>query len=115
MEFGIIGLGRMGANMARRLGRLVAVLVLLAVGLLAWRRRAEISARLGVAPILVGLLLLTQLVFSVGYSLDFVQGLVTGVLVSAMAGRAPAPATASTEGSRRGRRLSPAPVRLVGR
>jgi hypothetical protein len=70
----------------------VAVICLL--GFLLWRRRSAVAAAIGLPAEAVGLLLLTQLVFSVAYTLDSIQGLILGILVSALAvkGAARAPA-----------------------
>lgn len=61
----------------------VSALVLL--GLVLWRRRAEVAVGSGLAAGTVGLLLLTQLLFGVAYNLDAVQGVIDGILVSGLA------------------------------
>lgn len=70
-----------------------AVVVLCCLALLLWLRRVEIAAATNLTPHAISLLLLTQLVFSLPYSLDFVQGLILGVFVSGLAvtSRAPSP------------------------
>ena len=78
---------------------LPGTLFLLALGVLIWRRRAEIATRGGLPASAVGLLILTQAVFAIAYSLDAVQGLMLGVFISAMspaAAREPAERTPST-------------------
>jgi O-antigen ligase len=59
--------------------------VLCALGLLLWRRRTAIAAGTGLTADAIGLLLLTQLVFSIAYTLDPVQGIIDGLLVSGLA------------------------------
>jgi len=70
----------------------VAVVCLL--GFLLWRRRSSVGPASGLPAEAVGLLLLTQLTFSVAYTLDSIQGLIGGILVSGLAvkGAAEAPA-----------------------
>jgi hypothetical protein len=64
---------------------LPGVLVVVALGLVLWRSRGDIAGRTALTAEATALLLLTQLVFSVTYTLDVVQGLLLGVLVSALA------------------------------
>jgi hypothetical protein len=63
----------------------VAVIVLL--GFLLWRRRSSVGPASGLPAEAVGLLLLTQLTFSVAYTLDTIQGLIAGILVSGLAAK----------------------------
>lgn len=62
--------------------------ILLLLGLMVWRGRNRVARSVAVAQPVVGLLLLTQLTFSIAYSLDAVQGLIAGVLVSGLAAEA---------------------------
>ena len=66
---------------------LPGVFVLCWLGLLLWHRRAVIAGAIGLTPVTVGLLLITQLVFSIAYDLDVVQGAIDGILVSGLAAR----------------------------
>ena len=54
------------------------------LGLLLWFRRREVATPTGLTGLAVSLLLLTQLVFTVAYSLDVLQGVIAGVLVSGL-------------------------------
>lgn len=61
---------------------LPGVLVLILLGVSIWRGRDQIAERLAIPSMAVALLLVTQLAFSVGYSLDLLQGLIAGILAS---------------------------------
>ena len=72
---------------------LPGVLCLLWLGLLLWFRRSDVGPATGLTAEAVGLLVLTQLVFSIAYSLDPIQGMIAGILVAGVAtatARAPA-------------------------
>ncbi len=64
---------------------LPGVIVIVALLILAFVRRRQAGAALGISPLAVALLLLTQLVFCFSYSLDVVQGLLLGALVAPFA------------------------------
>jgi hypothetical protein len=68
---------------------LPGVLIFSALGLLLWFRRSGVAARVGLTGQAVGLLLLTQLVFSMTYSLDLIQGAIAGILVSGLVSARP--------------------------
>lgn len=68
---------------------LPGVFILSWLGLLLWFRRSSVSDGTGLTAQGVGLLLLTQLVFSIAYSLDLVQGLIAGALVSGLVATSP--------------------------
>jgi hypothetical protein len=63
---------------------LPGVLILCWLGLLLWRRRALVAGQTGLTPETVGLLLIAQLVFSLTYSLDAIQGAIDGILISGL-------------------------------
>jgi hypothetical protein len=63
---------------------LPGLLCLLWLGLLLWFRRFDIAAATQITPQAIGLLILTQLVFSIAYQLDTIQGLIAGILVSGL-------------------------------
>lgn len=65
----------------------VAVLILLAF--LLWHSRSRLASAAGIPGAVVVLLLATQVVFSVAYTLDSMQGLILGFLVAALAARSP--------------------------
>jgi O-Antigen ligase len=69
---------------------LPGVIVLCSLGILLWRRRDSLAAGAGLPSSTVALLLLTQIAFSVAYTLDLVQAIVCGVLVSGLATASPA-------------------------
>jgi hypothetical protein len=71
---------------------LPGVLVLCWLGLLLWFRRVDVAAGTGLTAQAVGLLLLTQLVFSIAYPLDVIQGLIAGIFVSGLVAASPVPA-----------------------
>lgn len=60
------------------------VLAVVWLGLMLWFRRRGVAVGIGLTAHAVGLLLLTQLAFSITYQLDAVQGIITGVLVSGL-------------------------------
>jgi hypothetical protein len=73
------------------------VVVISVLGFLLWRKRDTIGANVGGLPAeVVGLLVLTQAVFSVAYTLDCVQGLIAGILVSGLAVERTSDATAAS-------------------
>lgn len=63
---------------------LPGLLVVTWLGLLIWLHRQEIASRTELTAQAVGLLLVTQIVFSVAYSLDLIQGVILGVFVSGL-------------------------------
>lgn len=75
---------------------LPGVAIIFSLGLLLWRRRASVAAESGLTSEAVGLLLLTQLLYGITYTLDPVQGVIDGILVSGLVAgsvaRAPAEA-----------------------
>jgi O-antigen ligase len=105
----VVGGGPSGASFERRVdGRVVDVsahnallevflrmgilgaAALALLGLVLWLGRAQVADATGLPQAGVTLLLLTQFLFSAAYSLDAVQGIVTGVFVSGLAAaRAP--------------------------
>jgi hypothetical protein len=62
----------------------LGVLILLALYFLLWRHRAEIAPKLGLTPMVIGLLLFAQLMYFVSLSPDLVQGLILGILIGAL-------------------------------
>jgi hypothetical protein len=64
---------------------LPGVLCLLWLGLLLWFKRSEIGPATGLTPDVAGLLILALFVFSIGYQLDSVQGLIAGIFVAGVA------------------------------
>jgi hypothetical protein len=60
-------------------------LALTFAGLFLWLRRRLVAQGAGIPEAAVLLLLLSQFVFSIGYSLDAVQGVIAGILVSGLA------------------------------
>ena len=67
------------------------VLVLFWLGWAIWSRRSRAGPETGITEHAVALLLLSQLVFGLAWSLDLVQGLILGVLVSGTAAMARTP------------------------
>ena len=63
---------------------LPGLLCVLWLGWLLWSRRTEVAARTGLTDHAVGLLILSQLVFSVAYGLDAIQGMIAGILVAGL-------------------------------
>jgi hypothetical protein len=63
---------------------LPGTLCLLSLGLLLWFRRSEIGPATGLTAGAVGLLVLTQLVYSIPYALDAIQGMIAGILVAGL-------------------------------
>lgn len=61
------------------------LLILLWLGAMLWLRRGRISASTGLDTQTIGLLLLTQALFSVTFCLDAIQGIVAGALVAGLA------------------------------
>jgi hypothetical protein len=60
------------------------LLILLWLGVLLWLRRRRISAATGLDTRTISLLLLTQALFSFTFSLDAVQGIISGVLIAGL-------------------------------
>lgn len=85
---------------------LLGVLILVGMYLLLWRRRAEIAARLGITPLVVSLLLLTQLIYFFSYSPDVIQGMILGILVASLSAAAFRRPSAPTDQARLGERVS---------
>lgn len=70
----------------------LAVLCLVGLAILLWLHRSEVAQRTGVSEHVVVLLILTQVVFSLAYGLDVIQGILAGILlggVSTAPGRVP--------------------------
>jgi O-Antigen ligase len=67
------------------------VLVLIWLGWAIWSRRSRVGPETGITEQAVVLLLLSQVVFGLAWSLDLVQGLILGVLVSGTAAMARTP------------------------
>jgi len=68
-------------EMYLRLG-IPGLLIMICLEALLWLRRREISASVGLDAQAVGLLVLTQVLFSITFSPDAIQGIVAGVLVA---------------------------------
>ncbi len=76
---------------------LPGLLLLCGFGVLLWRRRDTIASSSALTSHAVGLLLLTQFLYSITYGLDAVQGVVDGLLISALiAGTATSTSEAAT-------------------
>jgi len=71
---------------------LPGVVLLAALGLILWRSRDLIAIRSGLPGAVVALILLTQLAFSVTFSLDLIQGIIVGVFAAGLAEKARSPA-----------------------
>jgi hypothetical protein len=66
-----------------RLG-VLGILALIALYLSIWRGRAAIASKLGLTPLVVGLILLIQLMYFISYSPDLLQGLILGMFIAAL-------------------------------
>ena len=63
------------------------VILIVSLGFLLWRHRAEIATRVGLTPRCVTLLLIALFVYGLTYELGVVQGLILGIFVAALSVR----------------------------